>query len=297
MQDYPIRVEIRKAEDGDSLVGNENGLLKTDAQGSTEESGGFEGELTVNDAGDHIIYQVRGRRERLEERGDVRDIAYDQETQEWYGYVTKAMDQYGEQIIEGTEQELKSMEGVKPLYERDGTFTGKGIRFTVPVSGARLELFAGIELEETAPGQYKGVEVLRENGRVVRIRNSNTGAHKEIQVIGKRRQVQGFLYGMQCLWKMSRWTCISSTWKTCRGPPPFPMGWRTEDRRDSPFGRMRTRESFPYWMKMEIPSAMWTGRAEWPTSMMITEEKSPMLWMRQGKSSWSPPSRCWKTAA
>ena len=93
VQDYPIRVEIRKAEDGDSLVGNENGLLKTDAQGSTEESGGFEGELTVNDAGDHIIYQVRGRRERLEERGDVRDIAYDQETQEWYGYVTKAMDQ------------------------------------------------------------------------------------------------------------------------------------------------------------------------------------------------------------
>ena len=80
-----------------------------------------------------------GRRERLEERGDVRDIAYDQETQEWYGYVTKAMDQYGEQIIEGTEQELKSMEGVKPLYERDGNLYGKGN----PLYGARVRGPAG----------------------------------------------------------------------------------------------------------------------------------------------------------
>ena len=41
----------------------------------------------------------------------MRDIAYDPETQEWYGYVTKPMDSYSEQIIEGTEKELKSHGG------------------------------------------------------------------------------------------------------------------------------------------------------------------------------------------
>src|SRR5699024_6271142 len=102
VQDYPSRARIYKVEDGDSLTGNENGLLETDAQGEKEASGGFDGELMVNDAGDRLIYEVRGRKEKLEERGDVRDIAYDPETQEWYGYVTKPMDSYSEQIIEGT---------------------------------------------------------------------------------------------------------------------------------------------------------------------------------------------------
>lgn len=185
VQDYPSRARIYKVEDGDSLTGNENGLLETDAQGEKEASGGFDGELMVNDAGDRLIYEVRGRKEKLEERGDVRDIAYDPETQEWYGYVTKPMDSYSEQIIEGTEKELKAMEGVKLLYERDGTFTGKGIRFSIPVSGAELALYRAIELEKTGENTYKGVEAVWEDGKVKEIIGTNTGTHKELRVTGR----------------------------------------------------------------------------------------------------------------
>ena len=49
VQDYPSRIEIRKVEDGDSMTGNQNGLQRTDNQGITESSGGFDGDITVND--------------------------------------------------------------------------------------------------------------------------------------------------------------------------------------------------------------------------------------------------------
>ncbi len=184
VEDYPGRVEIYKVEDGDSLVGNENGLLARDAQGRTEASGGFDHQIAVNDAGDHLIYEVRGRKEYLEERGDVRDISYDPETEEWFGRVTKACDEYSEQIIAGTEMELKALDHVKPLYGPDGTFTGKGIRFGVPVAGAGLALYRGIELEKTGKNEYKGVTAVRRDGKVERILDRNTGTHKEIRVTG-----------------------------------------------------------------------------------------------------------------
>lgn len=181
VQDHPSRMEIHKVEDGDSLVGNQNSLQKTDAQGEKEKSGGFDRELAVNDKGDLFIYEVRGRREKLQERGDVRDIAYDPEAQEWYGYVTKAFDEYSEKFVEGTEKELKAMKGVKPLYELDGTFTGKGIRFDITISEASLALYHGIELEPAGEHAYKGVEAVWENGKVARIQNTNTGTHREIR--------------------------------------------------------------------------------------------------------------------
>ena len=40
-------MEIHKVEDGDSLVGNQNILQKTDDQGRVESSGGFETDVTV----------------------------------------------------------------------------------------------------------------------------------------------------------------------------------------------------------------------------------------------------------
>ena len=58
------------------------------------------------------------------------------------------MDQYSEEIIEGTEKELKAMEGVKLLYDLQGRFTGKGIRFKVTVSGADLALYRGLVVEK-----------------------------------------------------------------------------------------------------------------------------------------------------
>ncbi len=70
VQDYPSRMEIHKVEDGDSLTGNKNGLQKTDGQGRTELSGGFDGEITVNDKGDLLAYEVRGRKENWR-RGEM----------------------------------------------------------------------------------------------------------------------------------------------------------------------------------------------------------------------------------
>lgn len=185
VQDYPSRIKIYKVEDGDSLVGNVNGLEITDQQGQTEASGGFDKKVVVNDAGDLLTYQVRGRKEYLEERGDVRDITYDPETQEWVGSVTKAFDMYSEEIVEGTENQLKAMEHVKLLYQLDGTFTGKGIRFKTSVSDAVLALYRGIELERTADHVYTGVTAVYENGKVTEIRNTNTGTRKEICIAGK----------------------------------------------------------------------------------------------------------------
>ena len=41
VKNHPSKMKIRKVEDGDSCVGNENGLLETDFQGLKEESGGL----------------------------------------------------------------------------------------------------------------------------------------------------------------------------------------------------------------------------------------------------------------
>ena len=50
VKNHPSKMKIRKVEDGDSCVGNENGLLETDFQGLKEESGGLEEKILVNDA-------------------------------------------------------------------------------------------------------------------------------------------------------------------------------------------------------------------------------------------------------
>ena len=185
VEDYPSRLEIHKVEDGDSMVGNQNVLQRTDAQGQTELSGGFDRDITVNDEGDLLIYQVHGRREKLEARGDVRDISFHPESGEWHGYVTKALDGFSEHIVEGSEKLLKSMAGVKPLYQLDGTFSGKGIRFDIPVSGARLSLYRAVEIETLDGNTYKGITVQREDGRVTAIEDTNTGTHREIRIIGQ----------------------------------------------------------------------------------------------------------------
>ena len=185
VEDYPSRMEIHKVEDGDSLVGNQNILQKTDAQGMAETSGGFEENVTVNDAGDRLAYKVSGRKEKLEERGDVRDIVYNPETMQWDGDVTKPFDEYSEHIAEGTEKALKAMPGVKPLYLPDGTFSGRGIRFDISVSGAGLSLYHAMEIEKTGEHVYKGVSATVKDGRVTGITDTNTGTHKEIRVVGE----------------------------------------------------------------------------------------------------------------
>lgn len=185
VENHPSVMRIRKVEDGDSLVGNENGLLKTDALGQEETSGGLEEDIWVNDRGDEIIYQVYGRKEKLEERGDVREIHFDRELGTWTGKVTKKMDFCSEEIIEGTEKELKAMEGVKLLYDRKGAFTGKGIRFKVTVSGATLALYQGLWMEKEEDGSYKGVTAEVQDGKTIKITASETGSRRQILETGK----------------------------------------------------------------------------------------------------------------
>ena len=125
-------MRIRKVEDGDSLVGNENGLLKTDALGQEETSGGLEEDIWVNDRGDEIIYQVYGRKEKLEERGDVREIHFDRElgNMDRGKYKENGFSVQKRSWKGNRKKELKSnWKGVKLLYDRKGEFTGKGIRF------------------------------------------------------------------------------------------------------------------------------------------------------------------------
>ena len=58
--------------------------------------------------------------------------------------MTKAFDSFSEHIIEGTEKELKAMDNVKLLYKLDGSYTGKGIRFDIPVAEVQMALYKGV---------------------------------------------------------------------------------------------------------------------------------------------------------
>lgn len=90
-----------------------------------------------------------------------------------------------EEIIEGTEKELKAMEGVKLLYDRKGAFTGKGIRFKVTVSGATLALYQGLWMEKEEDGSYKGVTAEVQDGKTIKITASETGSRRQILETGK----------------------------------------------------------------------------------------------------------------
>ena len=95
------------------------------------------------------------------------------------------MDFCSEEIIEGTEKELKAMEGVKLLYDRKGGFTGKGIRFKVTVSGATLALYQGLWMEKEEDGSYKGVTAEVQDGKTIKITASETGSRRQILETGK----------------------------------------------------------------------------------------------------------------
>lgn len=129
---------------------------------------------------DTITFEVRGSKALLEARGDIENLQYDPVLEEWYGTVTKTYDEWSENIITGTEEELKGMEHVKPLYDKDGNFLGKGIRFEIYVQDATLTLYQGLEIKKFFGGNYLGVTVSYENGKVDRITASGTGTHTEI---------------------------------------------------------------------------------------------------------------------
>jgi len=171
VHDYPSHTEIHKVEDGDQAIGDVNGLddLKN-----------------VNDNGDLLTYMVEGRKEYLEARGDVEDITWNEDKKLYTGTVTKTYDEWSENLITGTEAELKEKENVKPLYNLDGTFSGKGIRFDIYVKDAELKLYKGIVLATASDAGYEGVNAeYDDQGRLTKIVNTNTGDHLEITKQGQ----------------------------------------------------------------------------------------------------------------
>lgn len=170
VKDRPSNMFIHKVEDGDHVVGDQNGL---------------DGLEDVNDFGDRLSYKIRGRKEYLESRGDVKDITWDETNREYVGTVTKTYQEWSEELIEGTEAELLSMDNVKLLYDIwTGHFSGFGIQFDIPVQEAELSLYQGLVVEKVEDpkrgSSYKGITVEREDGKVQRILSSETGTHLEI---------------------------------------------------------------------------------------------------------------------
>lgn len=166
VKDRPSSLFIHKVEDGDHVVGDQNGL---------------DGLNGVNDPGDRLSYIVRGRKEYLESRGDVKDITWDEANREYVGTVTKSYQEWSEELIEGTEAELLAMDKVKPLYDiKTGDFSGFGIRFGISVREAELSLYQGLVVKKTGDGIYEGITVEKEDGKVKRITASETGTHLKI---------------------------------------------------------------------------------------------------------------------
>ena len=166
VSDAPSKLYIHKVEDGDNRIGDQNGL----------------DHLTgVNDRGDLLTYIVRGREEYLEARGDISNITWDAQRQEYYGTVTKTYDEWSETLVAGSESDMQETENIKPLYEvGTGHFSGYGIRYDTYVKGAVMSLYEGLQLERTGPNAYEGVTVVREGGIVVSVIAAQTGSHLEI---------------------------------------------------------------------------------------------------------------------
>lgn len=166
MKDPPSIAEIHKVESGDQSVGDENGVDDL---------------LGVNDKGDVLTYQVRGRREYLEARSDVDQITWDPDAGDYVGTVTKTYDEWSERLIRATEEELEEMGQAKPLYEIEtGAFTGFGIRFDVYVKDSTLTLYDGLEVVPVMDHVYRGVTVKWSQDQVVGIKAEATGTHLEI---------------------------------------------------------------------------------------------------------------------
>lgn len=174
VKDAPSKAVIHKVESGDNQVGDVNGL----------------GSLTgINDKGDLLTYEVRGRKEYLEAREDVEHIVFDETAGEYKGTVTKTLEEWSEHLIAGTEEELRLMEQVKVLYDKDsGAFSGYGIRFDIYVKDARLALYKGLEIRKVADHVYHGITVKWSQNKIVAITASATGEHLEITTQEKDTQ-------------------------------------------------------------------------------------------------------------
>lgn len=169
--DQPSKLFIHKVEDGDQVVGDRNGLDFLN---------------NMNDNGDLLTYLVRGKKEYLEARGDVEDIIWDAGRQEYSGTVSKTFEQWSEDLVAGTEEELRNNNDVKLLYEVEtGYFSGYGIRFNNYITGAAMSLYEGLELTKLNDHEYEDVRVTWSGNEIISIIAYETGDHLEIKTRGR----------------------------------------------------------------------------------------------------------------
>ena len=75
------------------------------------------------------------------------------------------------------------MGDVRLLYEEDGTFSGKGIRYNTYVGNATLTMYQGLRVQKTGEHEYKGVTVKRNMfDSVLGITASETGVDTDIRI-------------------------------------------------------------------------------------------------------------------
>ena len=145
----------------------------------------------VEDGEETVTYQVEGSETELlarqkQEGPEKVKVAYDA-MGSFLGYatITHRYSEWSEHMVEGSEQELKTMHHVRPLYREDGTFSGKGIRYDIYVGEATMTLYKGAQVGFDADGKLTGVQItFDENGHVTGITATEMGSTTVIKKTG-----------------------------------------------------------------------------------------------------------------
>lgn len=130
----------------------------------------------VEDGEETITYQIEGSEKELlarqkQEGPEKVEVAYDS-SGNFLGYakITHRYSEWSEHIVEGSEADLKAMAHVRPIYQEDGTFSGKGIRYDIYVGEATMTLYQGAQVGFDAEGKLTGVQItFDENNQVTGI--------------------------------------------------------------------------------------------------------------------------------
>jgi len=145
----------------------------------------------VEDGEETITYQVEGSETELlarqkQEGPEKVKVAYDA-VGEFLGYatITHRYSEWSEHMVEGSEEKLKDMDHVRPLYREDGTFSGKGIRYDIYVGEATMTLYKGAQVGFDADGKLTGVQItFDETGTVTGITATEMGSTTVIKKTG-----------------------------------------------------------------------------------------------------------------
>lgn len=150
------------------------------------------------EAGEETVsYRVEGTEEELLARQDKEgiekvEVAYDAAgTFLGYATITHTFSEWSRHLVEGSEEELKAMDHVRPIYQEDGLFSGKGIRYDIYVGDATMTLYEGNQVGFDEDGRLTGVRItFDDDHRVTEIVATDTGSTAIIQKTGSTDDAQ-----------------------------------------------------------------------------------------------------------